>query len=251
MVTARAPARALGDMFLRVTSRNGANYKPIKLERPDSSVEQLDVSGAVTRRLPTLSPATRRMLDGVRLALTIEASPERGYHFRGAVSRAEIAAALQKDRLVPYDVEKLNKLVAAHLMVEDYRALPVKKMIGADGQELQLGAGGEYIYHIPPKILYALVVIDDPGAFSVLNPRAEAEAVALHERAKRDADNSASAAAYVERINKAAPALYTPIRRPAARRGWFNQPTWVYVALALLAVGVFVGTWMMMGMLMS
>ncbi|MBI1258034.1 MAG: hypothetical protein GC204_11235 [Chloroflexi bacterium] len=265
MVTARAPARALGDIRFGDLLRGlmgETTFQPFKFTRPEDSVEQMEIVGAVRRTLPTLSPATRRMLDALRLALTVRADPAQGYEFRGFVSRADIAAAMDKARLVPYDVEKLNKLVAAHLIVEDYHALPTMTVRGANGQDLQYGAGGEFIYQIPSKIMYALIFISDPGAFSILKLRGEAKAAALQARASRATVSSASAAAYIDHINQAAavaapapalPLIAEPRRivthRTGSWHGLFNQPTWVYFVLALLAVAAFAGTWVVMSML--
>lgn len=242
MITARAPARAeLPNLRGLLSGLLGKSaFQSYRIKHFDGSTEQVEITHAVKRTLATLSPATRRMLDDLRLALTVQADPARGYEFKGFASRADIARTLGKARLVPYDVEKLSKLVAAHLVSEDYHALPVMKVHGADGQELQYGAGGEFIYQIPPKIMHALITIDNPGVFAEMKKAREQAERVMHERImadeQRDVTNSASVADYARRLNSAE-LVAEPRRRaaPAGRR-WLGMTTRQVLALGVLAL---------------
>ncbi len=239
MVTARAPARTLGGIGDRLHGLiSDTAFKPFKFTQPDGNTEQMEIVGAVRRTLPALSPATRRMLDAVRQAQTIRADPASRFEFRGYVNRADIAAVMHKSRLVPYDVQKLNKLLERHLMSEDYHALPTMTMRGADGQELQYGAGGEYIYQIPPKIMYALIFIDDPGSLEILKLRGEARAAALSARAEPGSSSALTAKRLA--VAHADARLYIPER--AAPRWWRGMSTLQMLALVMLVLMV-VSAW--------
>lgn len=164
MVIPRARAGALDTHYLSVLTA----FKPVKLKQPLEELHQHHVTETVRRAVSAQTPATRRMLDALRAALTVRSDPARGYYYAAQANRLGIARRLGKGALVRYDIEMLRRLTAVGLIQERKQPLPVKTMRGADGRELQLGAGAEYVYSIPEVVLYALLVIDDPHAFDQL-----------------------------------------------------------------------------------
>lgn len=108
-----------------------------------------------TGAFETLSPATRRVLQAVKAALFKSYDSRRGYQFAPYVNRTAIAQELGRDSLVPYDIRMLRNLAAKRFVVETKRALP-RKQYG----DIWLGAGAEYVYAIPPGVLFGLLVTD-------------------------------------------------------------------------------------------
>jgi hypothetical protein len=162
MVSARARARTL----VAYSALESA-FQERRFRRRFDPREHDTALRFVQDRLPLLSPATRRMLDAVYAALALSDEPAGAYGFCASVNRAAIAEALGKLRLIPYDVAMLRKLATLGLVLEGDFPLPVKTLIGADGQPLQLGAGHEFRYGIPKNVLYALIVLGNPAAFPV------------------------------------------------------------------------------------
>lgn len=102
-----------------------------------------------------LSPATRRVLQAVRVALFKGYDRQQGYTFKPFVNRAAIAHELGRDSLVPYDIRMLRALASKGLLIEGKRALP-RKQYG----EIWLGAGAEFIYAIPQDVLFCFLAFD-------------------------------------------------------------------------------------------
>lgn len=165
------------DKSTRARSRVGAvcfdaNHELIN---PSSSSAEFQRDQMLTGRraaLARLTPAQRRLLEVVYDALLIESTNLR-VQFREHVNRYAIAAALGKEKLVPYDLQKLDRLISAGLLVEDRRALPVKVVKGADGTRMQLGSGFEYVYSLSDASAYVLTLERKPHAFDVMKQRAQ------------------------------------------------------------------------------
>lgn len=212
----------------------------------------------VKTQLKALSPATRQMLDTVFRAMLVKADPQAGFQFRARVSRADIARQLDKKLLADYDIKKLARLVEAKLLFQAKRPLPIKTVISADGTEFQLGAGACVVYHIPERLLYALVLNGDPQAFAhfseklvtapqpVPTPR---QAVPLVQPSMAQQAAAPRQATAPPARKPARPATKAPtshdlfVERPARRRDtWALRFLLVCTVIALIVgVGLFVG----------
>jgi hypothetical protein len=104
----------------------------------------------------SLSPATQRVLDAVYAAMYRGYSSSNGWGFVTPVTRDEIAIALNRKRLVPYDITMLRRLAELRYLTESRRALPRREWNG-----IWLGSGYEFVYAIYPNNLWLLIQIND------------------------------------------------------------------------------------------
>lgn len=231
MVSARAPARALG-AYGAIESA----FQERRFKRRFDPREHDAALRFVRDRLPLLSPATRRMFDAVYAALALSGEPAGVYAFCASVNRAAIAEVLGKPRLIPYDVAMLRKLAQHGLVREGDFPLPVKTMTGADGQPLQLGAGHEFRYGIPKNVLYALIVLRNASAFPV-EPAAAVRQV--HDPSLSDTPLQKSSS-----VDEALPTYAARDGRPQRRTplldGWARRYLLICLVVGVLAAaGVF------------
>jgi hypothetical protein len=75
-------------------------------------------------------------------------------------TRSDLGDYLRKgERLNPHDIKLVNHMVKLSLLREVRQSLPVRRIRSPYGDELQQGAGWEYVYVIPPvaalSLLYA------------------------------------------------------------------------------------------------
>lgn len=161
--TTRARPRALGSdqaQFLdfrfgliALTTRNDIQ----ELERRIVEVKD---------KLASLTPSGARLVMAARQTITKWDDDARAYACL-PTTRELIARQLQRapgadgvPRLTPNDLSNLREAIALGLIAEERRALTARRAIGADGTELQLGAGWLYVYTMRGAVIVPLMHLD-------------------------------------------------------------------------------------------
>lgn len=157
-----------------IGQKNASDPMPenvVTLEARIAPQHEALVEDETRRKLDKLTPAAVQLVPVVFESFVVSRSPGAGYSFRSGVTRADLAEALGKPQLVPYDIKKLRQMVAAGLISETRRTLPTKLYFDGQGVAHLLGAGFEFVYSTGRRNLYGLALLFEPDVMaSLLRP---------------------------------------------------------------------------------
>ena len=168
----------VGTSQLKITS----SHRFVSPQSAEDQLKRAKYIAAVKSKVGNLSPATKRVLAALIKATFVSYSSLAGYSFQPA-NRAAIAEKLGRKTLVRYDVVMLRSLAAHYLAIEERKPLP-RKVYG----DIWLGAGMEFIYHVPLDTLVCLLFLDPTGNARLKSLR-EMEALESEFRVAKSADD--------------------------------------------------------------